>query len=182
MEEWLETKGELVLREIGIKEGMRVLDFGSGAGVYTIISSKIVGIKGEVCALDINEDSLKELSNEIKSSEIKNIKIIKTSKEIAVPFEDEYFDFFLLYDVFHLLDSNNRNKILREAYRVLKKDGILSYHATHIGSYDINLKQVQKKMNAHGFILKEEFRKSMFHWRWIEKGLVFNYGKDNFKQ
>ena len=180
MEKWLETKGEIVLREIGIKEGMRILDFGCGSGVYTIIISKIVGINGEVYALDNDEDSLNELSNKLKSSKIKNVKIIKGSKQIAIPFEKDYFDFFLLYDVFHLLENNNRDTILREAYRVLKKDGILSYHATHIGSYDINLEKVQQQIIMHGFRIKEEFRKPMFHWSRIEEGLVFNYVKNKF--
>lgn len=177
MEEWLETKGELVLREIGIKEGMKILDFGSGSGVYTIITSKIVGKKGKVYALDTDEDSFNELSNKLKSSKIKNVKIIKGSKQIAIPFEKEYFDFFLLYDVFHLLDNKNRDTVLREAYRVLKREGILSYHATHIGSYDTNLEDVQEQIKKHGFRLKAEFRRPMFHWRWIAEGLVFNYGK-----
>ena len=177
MEEWLETKGEVVLREIGIKEGMRLLDFGSGSGVYTLISSKIVGIQGVVYALDNDEGSLKELSDKLEASEFKNVKIIKGSKQVAVPFEKEYFDFFLLYDVFHLLDKKNREAVLSEAYRVLKREGILSYHATHIGSYDTNLEDVQRQIKMHGFRLKEEFRRPMFHWRWIADGLVFNYGK-----
>ncbi len=177
MEEWLETEGKLVLREIGIKEGMTVLDFGSGSGVYTMISSKIVGIKGEVYALDSDKASLNKLSNELEASKIKNVKIIKGPKQIALPFEKEYFDFFLLYDVFHLLDKDNRDTVLREAYRVLKREGILSYHATHIGSYDTNLEDVQQQIKLHGFRLKEEFRRPMFHWRWIAEGLVFNYGK-----
>jgi len=177
MEKWLETKGEIVLREIGIKEGMRILDFGSGSGVYTIISSKIVGLEGEVYALDNDEASLKELSNELEASEIKNVKIIKGSEQIAIPFEKEYFDFFLLYDVFHLLDNKNRDTVLREAYRVFERERILSYHATHIGSYDTDLEKVQEQIKTHGFRLKEEFRRPMFHWRWIAEGLVFNYGK-----
>ena len=124
-----------------------------------------------------HEASLKELSNKLEASGIKNVKIIKGSEQVAVPFEKEYFDFFLLYDVFHLLDKKNREAVLSEAYRVLKKEGILSYHATHIGSYDTNLEEVQQQIKMHGFRLKEEFRKPMFHWRWIAEGLVFNYGK-----
>ena len=40
-----------------------------------------------------------------------------------------------------------------------------------------NLEDMQQQIKMHGFLLKEEFRKPMFHWRWIAEGLVFNYGK-----
>ncbi|MBA7687841.1 hypothetical protein ES703_96314 [subsurface metagenome] len=58
-----------------------------------------------------------------------------------------------------------------------KKVGILSYHATHIGSYAINLEKIQQQMFMPRFRLKEGFRKPLFHWSWIEEGLVFNYVK-----
>ena len=42
-----------ILRNIGIKEGMSVLDIGAGPGFFTIPAAKIVGPNGRVFALDI---------------------------------------------------------------------------------------------------------------------------------
>ena len=83
-----------------------------------------------------------------------------------------------MYDVYHLIDKNDRIKLLHEIYRVLKNEsGFLSYFATHIGSYGIKLNEIQEQMKEADFNLKEKFQKPMFHWSWIEEGTVLNYYK-----
>ena len=49
---WLKKYSEKLLREVGIKKGQTVLDFGCGKGNYTIPVAKIVGQDGFVYALD----------------------------------------------------------------------------------------------------------------------------------
>jgi len=178
MEEWLNSKGEIILREFGIKSGQKILDFGCGTGVYSLIASRIVGNTGKIYALDNDEDPLEELSNKIKTQNIKNIEIIKTSKKISIPLKSNSLDLALMYDVYHLLDKNDRIKLLDEMYRVLKSNyGILSYFATHIGSYGIQLNKVQEQIKKAGFEFKEQFKSPMFHWSWIEQGIIFEYKK-----
>ncbi|MFX1328300.1 MAG: class I SAM-dependent methyltransferase [Promethearchaeota archaeon] len=178
MEEWLNSKGEITLREFGIKSGQKILDFGCGTGVYSVIASKIVGDKGKIYALDYDEDPLEELSYKIKNQNIINIEIIKTSKKISIPLNNNYIDLVLLYDVYHLIDNNDKIKLLNEINRVLKKkSGFLSYYATHIGSYGIQLNKVQEQIKKAGFEFKEQFKKQMFHWSWIEEGIIFNFNK-----
>lgn len=178
MEEWLNSKGESILRGYGIKSGHNLLDFGCGSGVYSVIASKIVGDEGKIYALDYDEHVLKELSNKIKNQNIKNIEIIKTSKEISIPLKNNYIDIVLMYDVYHLLDKSDRIKLLNEIYRILKADsGFLSYYATHIGSYGIQLKKVQDLIEKTGFKLIKQSKHPMFHWSWIEEGTVLSYKK-----
>jgi len=178
MEEWLNSKGEIILREFGIKSGQTILDFGCGVGVYSIIASRIVENTGKIYALDYDEDPLEELSKKIRTQNITNIEIIKTSKKISIPLNPNSLDVVLIYDVFHLLDKNDRIKLLGEIYRVLKKNyGILSYFATHIGSYGIHLNKVQEQIKKAGFEFKNQFKRAMFHWKWIEEGTIFNFKK-----
>lgn len=178
MEEWLKLKGETILREFGIKVGQKILDFGCGTGVYSVIASRIVGNTGKIYALDYDEDTLRELFDKIKTQNIKNIEIIKTSKKISIPLKNNYIDVVLMYDVYHLIDKDDRIKLLNELSRVLKdKSGFLSYYATHIGSYGIQLNNVQEQIKTAGFEYKEQFKKPMFHWSWIEEGNIFNYNK-----
>ena len=178
MEEWLNSKGEIILREFGIKSGQKILDFGCGTGVYSIIASRIIGNTGKIYALDYDEDHLEELSIEIKSQNIKNIEIIKTSKKISIPLKNNFIDVVLMYDVYHLLDKDDRIKLLNEIHRVLKdKSGFLSYHATHIGSYGIELNKVQEQIKKSSFEFEGEFRRPMLHWSWIEEGIIFKYKK-----
>jgi ubiquinone/menaquinone biosynthesis C-methylase UbiE len=177
-EEWLKSIGKTVLQELGVKKGQKVLDFGCGSGIYSIIAASIVGNEGKVFALDYDEDPLAELSNKKIAQNIKNIEIIKGSKEIMIPLKDKSLDGVLLYDVYHLIDKKDRIKLLKEFNRILKDDNsFLSYHATHIGSYGIDLEEVHQQMKASGFILHKEFIKPMFHWNWIEEGKIFNYLK-----
>ena len=178
MEEWLNSKGEIILRELGITNRQHILDFGCGTGVYSIIASRVVGNTGKIYALDYDENVLKELTDKIKNQNINNIEIIKSSKEISFPLKSNSIDVVLMYDVFHLLDKDDRVKLLNEIYRILKKNyGILSYFATHIGSYGIQLKKVQDLIQKIGFELFKQFKRPMFHWSWIEEGTVLNYRK-----
>ena len=177
MEEWLASKGESILREIGFKEGQIILDFGCGSGIYAILISKIIGDNGKIYAIDSDNDSIDELNAKITYQKLRNIKTIKTSGEISIPLENNSLDIVLLYDVYHLLNNEERNKIIKETKRVLKKGGLMSYLATHIGSYDINLNKVHVRMKKYKFELIEKFRKLMIHWGSVEECEIFNYYK-----
>ena len=178
MEEWLNSKGESILRSYGIKNGQYLLDFGCGSGVYSVIASKIVGDKGKIYALDSDENALEDLSDKINNLNINNIEIIKSSREISIPLKSNSIDVVLIYDVYHLLDKDDRVRLLNEIYRILKKsNGILSYFATHIGSYGIQLNKVQDLIEKTGFKLINQSKHPMFHWKWIEEGTVLNYKK-----
>lgn len=153
------------------------MDFGCGSGVYTIITSKIVGENGKVYALDSDEQRQEKLMDKAESEDLGNIEFLKTSKEINIPLDDDSVDIMLVYDVIHLLSDYEREKLIKEGHRILKKGGFLSYHATHVGSYDINLEEIHSKMEKNDLILMEKFEKPMFHWAWIEDSIIFNYKK-----
>lgn len=177
VEQWKKTKGEQILRKVGIKEGDKVLDFGCGSGIYSILASKVVNSSGKIYAIDSDEEGLlKELRQDIKSQKITKISVIETSGEIQFPMKQNTLDCVLIYDIYHLLDQKERMRLVRECARVLKKGGILSYHATHLGSgYDVSLKEVNATLEQSGFEFRDEIKAPMFHWAWIEKSRVFNY-------
>ncbi|MFX0025679.1 MAG: class I SAM-dependent methyltransferase [Candidatus Hermodarchaeota archaeon] len=177
IDEWLNEKAESILKEIGIKPGIKVLDFGCGSGTYSTIISNIVGNRGKIYALDYDEDKLEELNSKIKINNTKNIEIFKTSKQVSFPIQDNYLDVILIYDVWHLLSDNERKDFLKESKRTLKKGGFVSYLATHLHDPNVNLEEINNLMKEKGLILLEKFYKPMFHWSWIEEYQIFNYYK-----
>jgi ubiquinone/menaquinone biosynthesis C-methylase UbiE len=62
LEKWLREDGEKVLKEIGIKEGRVISDFGCGSGIYSLASAKRVGARGKIYPLDKNKTELNELN------------------------------------------------------------------------------------------------------------------------
>ena len=180
LEDWKKFTGEKILRELGINEDQKILDFGCGTGIYSIIASKIVGLKGRIFALDSDErDLVKDLLNEIESKNITNIEFLKTSGEIEFPFKNQSIDVVLWFDVLHLLNKNQRKELIKESYRVLKLNGLILYHATHRGmNNSISIENLSKEMKKNHLNLSLKLKKPMFHWAWIEDSIIYKFIKE----
>ncbi|MDF2956151.1 MAG: 2-polyprenyl-3-methyl-5-hydroxy-6-metoxy-1 [Candidatus Alkanophagales archaeon MCA70_species_2] len=105
----LEDKRAFIMEHVG--RGKKVLDVGCGDGY---VSSILVG-DNEVFGLDIAESAIEEARR-------RGIKAVVSNLE-SIPFPDKSFDVILALDILeHLFDPI---RVLREAGRVLKDDGIL---------------------------------------------------------
>lgn len=92
----------------------RVLDFGSGNGM----TANHFAIDNEVIAIDPDENMLQDRFRENNYTQIKgDIKELRN-------FENESFDVILCHNVFEY--ANEREEIIREFSRILKKKGYLS--------------------------------------------------------
>ena len=178
MKKWLDGKGETILREVGIKKGHVVLDFGCGSGNYTIPAAKIVGDKGVVYALDKDKWKLDNLMRRAGSHDLSNIMRIDTSGEIDTRLSDGSIDVVLLYDVFWYfrLRDSRLTTLLEELHRVSKPDALLSVFPKHI-----DVDRLKEKIESHGFTFMNTFSGELLHDNRIEKGEIFNY-KTEFVQ
>jgi ubiquinone/menaquinone biosynthesis C-methylase UbiE len=125
----LELKVLEVLRQIGIKRGQTVLDFGCGYGAYTIPIAEIVGEQGRVYALDKDKEALDALIQKAESAGLKNIVRMDTSGELKIELTDESVDIVLLFDVFHSFyfpQADDRRRLLSEIRRVIKPSASLA--------------------------------------------------------
>ncbi len=116
-------------QQIGIRSGQTVLDFGCGLGIYTLPVAKIVGEQGMVYALDKDKEVLDQLMQKAQSAGLRNIRRMETSGESVIDLTDESVDVVLLFDVFHSFyfpRADDREKLLREVYRIMKPSGFLS--------------------------------------------------------
>ena len=99
IEKWLAIDGKTFLKEIGIRKGQVVLDFGCSVGHYTILIAKVLGKQGKVYALDKDREALNQLMEVAKSEGLENIVPITTSGEYYINLENDSADVVLLYDI-----------------------------------------------------------------------------------
>lgn len=103
-----------------LNPGDIVLDLGSGGGVDVLLSAKRIGPTGKAYGLDMTDEML-ALANENKQkSGIQNVEFLKGEME-NIPLPDVSVDVVISNCVINL--SADKDKVLREAFRVLKPGG-----------------------------------------------------------
>ncbi len=185
VERWLREDGKTFLEDIGIKRGQIVLDFGCGAGNYTIPASKLVGENGRVYAQDKNIEVINQLIKKAESEGLENIVPINSqSADLKINLEDESVDVILVYDVLHYYNVVERNKIYDEFYRVLKKEGLLSIYPKHNkfdqpfwNFADMRLEDIIKEIEVAKFNFKGKFYKRLIHDNFYNMGYLLNFTK-----
>jgi len=70
-----------------------------------------------------------------KQEGLKNIVRIDASKEREIPLENETIDAILLIDVLHTID--NREALFDEAYRILKRGGLIIVYPMHVAEEEV---------------------------------------------
>jgi arsenite methyltransferase len=106
-----------------LKEGETVLDLGSGGGIDVLLSSRYVGSEGKIYGLDMT-DEMVELANKNKARMgVENVEFIKGYIE-DIPLQDNTIDAVISNCVINL--SDDKEKALSEAYRVVKAGGRLA--------------------------------------------------------
>lgn len=116
---------EHLLRAIPLESGMVVADFGCGNGHYTVAAAALAGKKGQVYSLDILEDCLSQTSTLAKLVGLRNVstQLCDLEKFGSCTLPETSCDLVIVSSLFH--QAENRENILREAYRVLKTGGQL---------------------------------------------------------
>ena len=176
MRKWMSKGGGKFLKDIGIKRGQTVLDFGCGVGNYTIPAAVVVGERGKVYAVDKNKQSLDELIQRAEKGGLKNIKRIDVSEEIKLTLQNESVDVVLLYDVIHLVD--NRKELLAEMCRISKPNALISvYPKHHQKDMNMELDDVKEEIEAAGFGFERTLYKTLMHDNYLEQDYVLNFRK-----
>jgi len=122
-----------ILKEVGIKPGFHVLDYGCGPGSYIIPLAELVGESGKVYALDIHPLAIRKVQGIASKKQLANVETILSDCKTGL--HRNSLDAVLLYDAFHHL--SDRHRVLKELHRVLKPDGILSFSDHHMKEREI---------------------------------------------
>lgn len=119
---------EDVLKEVAIRPGAHVLDFGCGSGSYVVPAAALVGESGKIYALDVHPLAVRSVQNLASKKRLTNVETICSDRQTGLP--DNSVDVALLYDTFHAL--SDPASVLQELHRVLKPEGILSVSDHHM--------------------------------------------------
>lgn len=103
-----------------LKPGETVLDLGSGGGIDVLLSAKRVGPTGKAYGLDMTDDMLALARENQKKAGVENVEFLKGEIE-KIPLPDNSVDVVISNCVINL--SADKDKVLREAFRVLKPGG-----------------------------------------------------------
>lgn len=119
------TNPETNINELGIHEGMTVVDFGAGSGAYTAILGERVGEKGHVFAVEVQKEFLANIKNLANSRGLHNIEVIwgDIEKFGGTKIKDDSVDAVVVSNV--LFQAEEKQELLREAKRILKGGGKL---------------------------------------------------------
>jgi len=123
--------GRRVLLRAGLKQGMKVADFGCGVGVVSRMLAEIVGPTGSVTGIDVNGAQLVEARTLCASAGLTNASFIEASA-CSTGLPKGTFD--LVYCRFLLLHLPDPLACLEEMRDVLKPGGILVVEDGDLGS------------------------------------------------
>ena len=103
-----------------LNAGEVVLDLGSGGGIDVLLSAKRVGPSGKAYGLDMTDEMLALANENKRKAGVENVEFLKGEIE-HIPLPDGSVDVVISNCVINL--SSDKDKVLREALRVLKPGG-----------------------------------------------------------
>ena len=167
-----------ILSKAGVGDKLKIADLGCGSSGYFIFpSAKLVGKKGAVYAVDILRTALETINKRARIENLPNIKTVWSNLEIfgATKIEAGSLDIVMLINTLH--QSHKHAEILREAARLLKKNGRLMIVewknvAAPFGppSGDrVNKELIDTAVKKLGLKLEEEFEAGQYHY-----GLIYS--------
>jgi len=109
---------EEIINWLGVQPGSKVLDAGSGTGIFTELLASAVGDGGSVTALDMSEELLESVRQRLEGSTLAGRVSLQIGDITAVPLGDTEFDLVWTSRTIHHLPDQVAG--LRELWRLLK--------------------------------------------------------------
>lgn len=165
-----------IIKYLSIVKGMKVADFGCGAGYFVIPTAKIVGDEGKVYALDVLDTALESVRSRARIEGLFNIITKRCNLEIlgGSQIDNDSMDLVLLSNI--LFQSDDKVGIIKEAIRILKKDGRLAIIDWLPGQFlgpsknlIVSIEKVKEMAESNGGKFVQNVSIDTYHWGMIFK-------------
>ncbi len=103
-----------IISKTRISEGLTVIDFGAGIGLFTLPLADMVGSSGTVIAVDASERMIEEIKRRLGNRQ--NVSIVK-----SMELPDTQANLILVVDVLHEVDG--KKDFLKKGFSLLKPGG-----------------------------------------------------------
>lgn len=163
---------QAIVESFGLQEGMKVADFGSGAGHFALAMAKKVGPSGLVTALDIVESTLQVVRSKAAANNLQNVQTIRADLEVfgSTGLTENSQNLALLANI--LFQSVKKNEIVKEAARVLAPGGwlvIIDWKKDSGGlgppaEMRLDNTEVRRLAEEQGLTFLEEINAGSFHF------------------
>jgi ubiquinone/menaquinone biosynthesis C-methylase UbiE len=161
------------LSKLGLNEGMKVVDLGSGSGFYTIEAAKRVGGSGRVYSVDIIKELLERVRSTGASQGLRNIEVVwgNVDKIGGTKLREAVADRVIASNV--LFQMEKPDEFVLEIKRILKPGGkVLVVDWSELSALSpktlVNAMKAQMFFEKAGFKLDQSFNAGDHHY-----GLVF---------
>lgn len=170
------SRPDRIIQNLNIPQGSQVADFGCGSGYFTILVAQVVGDKGHVTALDVQQKALDVVSSKAEDAGLMNVTTVRCNleKELSSGLADNSQDMVLLANI--LFQSRMKDAIVKEAMRVTKEGGQVVMidwlphvkFGPHEEGWKFSPEQGKELAKNAGLTFVREFPASINHW-----GLLF---------
>jgi len=131
-----------------LEQGMSALDFGCGPGLFSIEMAKIVGSRGKVFAVDLQQGMLDKVSAKVKGTELDSIIKLHKCSETSIGLKEKV-DFALAFYVVH--EVPNQTKFFAEIKALLKANARLLVVEPKFHVSKKEFEETVRKAKAVGF-------------------------------
>lgn len=164
------------IKQFALAPGMKVGDFGSGSGFYSLAAAKAILPSGQVFAIDIQKDLLAKLKNGARQNHLSNVEIIWGDLEHlgGTKLREGSLDAVVAANLFFQIKNKvglclEIKRVLRPNSRVLVIDWAGSFGGVGPIESDVVTKiKMTELFQEHGFILDREISAGTEHY-----GLIF---------